>query len=520
MYKTGMETEKLKKLFLIIAFLLLVIPPAVFASDLIPPHHWTYHSLEILFEKDLIKEKIVPGESTNTKDQAGKMIIEAMEKIRTDPSIMDDDVLCSMRQLINGYRNELKAAGQDHNMIRKELEDMALAANLSAMELPAASGSKERPLNFQAVRSINKFTFDIYRYFAAKNSNGLFISPYSISSALSMTYAGAEGKTASEMESVLHLDPEIHRSMAALINDINSVPGETASVKTANALWPAKDEHLLDSFTGKVNRFYEASLTPLDYRDNTEEARKTINKWVDKETEEKIKNLIGEGVLKKDTSLILTNAIYFKSDWMIKFDPQNSRAMPFYTNPAKSVPTVMMTKTDKDLRYSNESDLEIAEIPYRNKRFSMLILLPHKGVELEKIEKKLDHLKFTEWTSFMSQKKVKLTMPKFKTEQGFELSEALKEMGMTSAFNAKGADFSGMNGKKNLYIGAAVHKTFLEVGEDGTEAAAATAVIMTKTSAMHDPEKTIEFKADRPFIYVIRDNQTGAILFIGRYTKP
>lgn len=120
----------------------------------------------------------------------------------------------------------------------------------------------------------------------------------------------------------------------------------------------------------------------------------------------------------------------------------------------------------------------------------------------------------------MSQKKVQLTMPKFKTEQGFELSEALKEMGMTSAFNAKGADFSGMNGKKNLYIGAAVHKTFLEVGEDGTEAAAATAVIMTKTSAMHDPEKTIEFKADRPFIYVIRDNQTGAILFIGRYTKP
>ena len=518
--KNGMETETMKKLFLIITLIFLIIPPAASASDLIPPYHWTYHSLEILSQKDLIKEKIIPGESFYTKEQAANMIIEAIKNIRTDPSLMGDDELCSMRQLIIGYRDELEAQGQDNEKIRTELEDIALGAGLSAMEIRAGSGSKERPLNFQAVRSVNKFTFEIYGHLASKNSNGLFLSPYSISSALSMTYAGAKGKTAGEMEKVLHLDSEIHRNMAALINDINSVPGETATVKTANALWPAEDKHILESYTGKVSRFYEATVAQLNYREKPEEARETINRWVDRETEGKIKDLLVEGVLTKDTSLVLTNAIYFRSEWMTKFDPQNSRAMPFYTSPSKSVPTVMMTKTDKGVRYTKEHDLEITEIPYRNNRFSMLVLLPSKGIKLENIEKKLDHLKFTEWTAFMSAQKVRLTIPKFKAEQSFELNDALKEMGMASAFTASEADFSGMSGKKNLYIGSAIHKTFLDVGEDGTEAAAATAVIMTKTSMMPDNEETIEFKADRPFIYLIRDNQTGVILFIGRYTKP
>lgn len=515
-----METEKMKKLFFIITFILLMIPSAASSSDLIPPYHWTYHSLEILSNKDLVKEKILPSESTYTKEQVAAMIIQAIEKIRTDPSKMGEDVLSSMRQLINGYRNELEAIGLDHDKLRTELEDMALSAGLSAMEIPSTSGSKERPLNFQAVRSINRFTFEIYRYLAAKSRNSIFISPYSISSALSMTYAGAEGKTAGEMERILHLDTEIHRSMAALINAINSVPGDTATVKTANALWPAISENLLDGYTKKVQRFYEASLMPLDYRVKLKEAQTTINNWVAKETEGKIKDLIADGSLKRDTMLVLTNAVYFKSDWMNKFDPQNSRAMPFYISSSETVPTVMMTKTDKEVMYSKESDLEIAEIPYSNNRFSMVILLPQKGAKLDKIEKNLSNLKFTEWTAFLAPQKVRLTIPKFQTEQSFDLGQTLRGMGMTSAFKAGKADFSGMNGKKNLYIGAAIHKTFLAVGEEGTEAAAATAVIMTKTSFTQDSEETIEFKADRPFIYIIKDNQTGAILFIGRYTKP
>lgn len=512
--------RKMKKLFLIITIILLIFPSAASASDLIPPYHWTYHSLETLSDRELIKEKIIPGDSSYTKEQAAAMIIEAMNKIKIDPSKMGGNELCSMRQLINGYRSELERGGQGFDRIRTELEDMAIVAGLTPIETSKNSDSKERPLNYQAVRSVNKFTFDIYRYLAAEKIDGFFLSPYSISSALSMTYAGARGNTASEMEKVLHFAPEVHRSFSSLIKETNSIPGDTVKVKTANAIWPAKNEELLETFKEKMRCFYEASLIPLNYREDPGEARMTINNWVDKRTEGKIKDLIGEGILTKDTKLVLTNTVYFKSDWMNKFAPQNSRAIPFHISPNNSVPTIMMTKTDREVKYSKESDLEIVDIPYKNNRFSMLILLPEKERNLEEIEKKLDYLKFIEWTAFLTPQKVRLTIPKFKTEQSFELSEALRKMGMPDAFNAGKANFSEMNGKKNLYIGAAIHKTFIEVGEKGTEAAAATAVIMSKTSVMHDPQKTIEFKADRPFIYMIKDNQTGAILFIGRYTKP
>ena len=509
----------MKKLFLILSIILMITPAPLLANDPIPPYHWTYHSLEILSERSLINESIDPGESSYTKEQTAEMILSAFQKISAEPSLMSEDILSAMRQLINGYRDELEAKGRDLEKMRTKLEDLALTAGLSAIET-AATGSNGRPLSMQAAKAVSKFTFDIYRYMATKSANGLFISPYSISSALSMTYAGAAGETAGEMRSVLHFDPDMHRSMAALINDISSVPEGTALIKTANALWPSKDEKLVQKYKDMMDRFYGASLTPLDYREKTEEARMTINEWVGKETEDKIKNLIGEGILNKDTSLVLTNAVYFKSEWMKKFEPGNSRAMPFYASPSEPVPTVMMTKTESGIRYLKEDGIEIAEIPYKDNRFSMVVILPQKGTDLRKTERKLDYTRFIKWTTLMSPQKVKLTIPKFKTEQSFELSEALKGMGITEAFDPARADFSGMNGKRNMYISAALHKTFIEVGEEGTEAAAATAVIMTKTSMAPDSGDIIEFKADRPFIYIIKDNVTGAILFIGRCTRP
>lgn len=509
----------MKKLFLILSLLLTVISLPSSANESIPPYHWTYHSLEILSDRSLINESVDPGESSYTKEQTAEMIVYAFNKISAEPSVMNEDVLCVMRQLINGYRHELSAKGIDPENMRTELEDLAIAAGLSALE-NGGSGSKERPLNFQAAKAVSKFTFDIYRYMAEKSGNNLLISPYSISSALSMTYAGAAGETAEEMRSVLYFDPDMHRSMAALINDINSVPEGTAEVGTANALWPAKTEKLLQKYKDLMISFYGASLTPLDYRNNTEEARKTINQWVEKETGNKIKDLISEGILDKDTLLVLTNAISFSADWAKKFDPGNSRAMPFHPTASEQIPTVMMTKTENMIRYLKTDGIEIAEIPYKDNRFSMFVLLPQKGTDLRQTERKLDYAKLNEWTTFMSPHKVRLTIPKFKTEQSFELSEALKGMGITNSFDPGRADFSGMNGKKNIYIGAAIHKTFIEVGEEGTEAAGATSVIMTKTSIAADNGDIIEFKADRPFIYMIRENGTGTILFIGRYIKP
>ncbi len=509
----------MKKLFLTIAIIILSVPASLSANDFIPPYHWTYHSLEILSDNNLINERTDPGKSSYTKEETAEMIISAFQKISDKPSLMAEDVLCAMRQLINGYKDELKTKGLDFEEMRTKLEDLALEAGLSAIET-TGPGSKEKPLNIQAARAVNKFTFDIYRYLSAKSANGLFISPYSISSALSMTYAGAAGKTAEEMQSVLHFDPGIHRSMAALINDINSVPEETATVETANALWPAEDEKLLQNYKDNLSRFYEASVIPLDYRHQAEKARRTINTWVEKETHDKIKDLIGEGILNKDTRLVLTNAVFFRSEWLKKFDPANSRVMTFYPGSSDPIPTVMMTKTESGIRYLKEDGIEIAEIPYKENRFSMIVILPQKETGLSNIERKLDYTKFIQWTTFMSPQKVKLIIPKFKAEQSFELGEALEGMGLTKAFDPAKADFSGMNGKKNMYIGAAIHKAFLEVGEEGTEAAAATAVIMTKTSMTSDSDKIIEFKADRPFIYIIRDNITGAILFIGRCVKP
>lgn len=513
----------MKRILLIITIILLNVLTTAstsYSSDLIPPYHWTYHSLEILSDKDLIKEKVIPGQSTYTKEQVAKMVIAAMDKIRKDPSLMGENELYSMRQLVNGYKKELEINGKNFGKMKKELENLAITAHLTAKESSEVRHIKERLLSFEAAGSVNKFTFDIYRHLAAKDNEAIFISPYSISSALSMTYAGAAGKTAWEMAHVLFLNPDIHRSMAALLNDINTVPADTALTRTANALWPAKEERLLDSYSDKVKKYYEASLTKLDYRNKTDEARATINKWVDKRTEGKIKDMIGEGILNKETSLVLTNAVYFKSDWVKLFESQNSRAMPFYINPSESVQTIMMTKTEEDIKYLKENNLEIAEIPYKDNRFSMLLLLPGKGSELASIEKNLDYIKFSALTALMSPQRVRLTIPKFKAEQSFELSKVLTDMGMGSAFNEGEADFSGINGKKNLYIGAVIHKTFLEVGEEGTEAAAATAVIMTKTSIAPEKDDLIEFKADRPFIYIIRDNLTEAILFIGRYTKP
>ncbi len=513
----------MRKLLLITAMILtytLFSPSASWSSETIPPYHWTYHSLEILSEKNLIKERVVPGQSSYTKEEVAQIIISAMESIKKDPSLMGDDQLASMRQLINGYKAELESAGKPYSESRAELEDMAIAADLTAVQISEGTGLAEKALSFEAVRSVNRFTFDIYRHLAAKNSEALFISPYSISSALSMTYAGASGKTAQEMERVLYLGRDIHRSMAALIDDINTVPPDSLLARTANSLWPAKDERLLRQYIETINNYYEASLIPLDFRSDPEKARNKINEWVEKTTEGRIKNIIGEGILKRETPLVLTNTVFFKAEWMTKFEPQNSRVMPFFVAASESVPAVMMTKTESGIKYLKESDLEIAEIPYNDNRMSMLIILPQKGTDLGNIEKKLDHIKFSEWAIFMSPRKVRLTMPKFKCEQSFELGETLKELGVVSAFSPEEADFSAMNGRKNIFIGAAVHKTFVEVGEEGTEAAAATAVIMTKTSMINEPDDVVDFKADRPFIFIIKDNKTQAIIFIGRYVKP
>ncbi|MCE5201784.1 MAG: serpin family protein [Synergistaceae bacterium] len=511
----------MKKLLVLITILSVLVTAMCASADtskLIPPYHWTYHSLETLHIKGLLDEEVVPGKSAFNAEQVVSMVVMALDTIERDPLKMGQDELLSMRQLINGYKSEFIFLGYDFNKIRTDLEDCAIRAGLTAVETGALS-ARPAALSKKAAGSVNGFALGLYKNLSEKETGNLFFSPYSISAALAASYAGARGSTAAEMENVLYLDPDIHRSMSALISELNSVSDDIAEMDTANAIWPAKQEKLLADYVDTVKNYYGAALIPLNYRASPEKARKTINKWVEKQTHEKIKDLIGVGVLKKDTQMVLTNAVYFRSDWLEKFEAGDSRVMPFWVANDRSIPTLMMNKTSDRINYAKISGTEIAELPYKDGRFSMLVILPDKATGLKSAESNLSLKELDSWIKSMSLKKVSITIPKFKMEQSFELSEALGQMGMPSAFSPDKADFSGMNGKYNMYIGSVIHKAFIEVGEEGTEAAAATAVIMMKTSLQPHGE-TIIFRADRPFIFMIRDNRSGAILFIGRYAKP
>jgi len=489
-------------------------------SKLIPPYHWTYHALSALSKKGLIKDDVTPGKSAYTPEQVVSLIIYALNRIQSDPGQMESDELLSMRQLVNGYKKEINHEGYNFDSIRTDLENYAILAGLPAIETDGVSTEKNRLLRTEAVDSINSFSIGIYKKMAEQYKGNLFISPYSISTSLSMTYAGARGRTETEMEHVLSLAPDIHRSMSALIKDINSVSDDTAVISTANAVWPSADGKFLMDYCTTLQKFYSSSIIPLNYKNDPDKSRRTINKWVEENTKNKIKNIIKEGVLNKDTSMVLTNAIYFKSDWQDEFEPQRTKILPFWTDSGKPVQTMMMSRTGDKIGYVKKQDSELIEIPYRNRRFSMMIILPDKKAGLSAVENDISTSVLKEYTDSAKPQKVRITIPKFKMEQSFELNNVLANMGMPSAFNRDTADFSGMNGKYNLYIGNVLHKTFIEVGEKGTEASAATAVIMMKTSISPENEKIIEFKADRPFIFIIKDNITGTILFIGRYTHP
>lgn len=510
----------MKKLLTLVAvFLFFCAPNSLYAEtpNLIPQFHWTYHSLETLSNEGFINEKVTPGKSAYTPEQVASMVVFALNRIQNGTAKLTETSLSSMRQLINGYRTPLETLGYDFFKMRKDIEDYATAAGLTAIETSKKTG-KLNTVSSKAAASVNAFTFDIYRT-AGKSGGNIFMSPYSISSALAMTYAGARGATEKEMEKVLRIDMSLHKSMAALISELGSVPAATAKVSTANAIWPAKQEKLLAEYVQTVRENYKAALTPLNYAANPAKAAKTINTWVEKNTNGKIKDIISEGLLRKDTPMVLTNAVYFKSEWLSKFEPSNTLTHPFWTTQQNSVSAVMMNKTDDDIPYLKTDELEAVEIPYKDNRFSMLVMLPDKSSSLSALETKLSQENFEKWILAMKPERVKMYIPKFKEEQSFELASTLSVMGMPSAFDGRKADFSGMNGKHNMYIGNVIQKTFIEVGEEGTEAAAATAVIMMKSS-MPPMDPPIVFRADRPFIYMIKDNNSGAILFIGRFAKP
>ena len=416
-------------------------------------------------------------------------------------------------------------------------------------------------------QAANTFAIGVYRKLAAEEGN-VFFSPGSIHAALSMTYAGARNRTASQMyatlafpltaikkpsgsrkpglDDIIRLDPDlsparakgvakpkfgpdggrniiiegpdtsIHRAYRDFLKQVYGRKQTGWTLRSANSLWGQQGYQWQKSFLAVTKDFYGAPLSEVDYVTDTEAARTTINAWVAGETEKKILDLIAKGMLDPMTRLVLTNAVYFKGDWAEEFDKNLTKDAPFTLLSGKKVQTPMMSRKGK-FQYFQNDDVSMISIPYKGKTLSMLLILPVKAgaVEMIRIRRILCHMMIRRWLLAARFQEVRLFMPKFTVTDSFELSKVLKEMGMRDAFGSS-ADFSGMNGRKDLYISKVVHKAFVDVNEQGTEAAAATAVIIKRRSIRVLPE----VRADRPFVFLIRHNQTGAILFMGRLSEP
>jgi len=382
---------------------------------------------------------------------------------------------------------------------------------------PLATATADRAA---VVEGNNAFAIDLYGQLRTQSGN-LFFSPDSISTALAMTYAGARGDTATEMAKTLHftLPPlRLHSAMGSLLGDLNA-PHDGYQLRMANALWAQQGHAFLDDFLKLTKSDYGAGFKQVDFKDATEAARLTINQWVEQQTDDKIKDLLQPGVLSSRTRLVLTNAIYFKGDWQTQFDKAQTRDEDFHLSAAQNVKASMMHR-EGGFNYFDGGTFQILEIPYKSAELSMIVLLPKDVGGMFALEQSLTAPNTRQWLGQLRPvPKVIMTLPKFKMTQQFELQDTLGAMGMTLAFDAH-ADFSGMTGNREFYISAAIHKAYIDVNEEGTEAAAATAVVMRSMMArMQQPAPPV-FRADHPFIFLIRDNRSGGILFMGRVTDP
>ncbi|MGQ9545661.1 MAG: serpin family protein [Dehalococcoidia bacterium] len=373
------------------------------------------------------------------------------------------------------------------------------------------------------VEGNNIFAFRLYQALKGQDGNLLY-SPYSISLALAMTYAGARGETAEQMANTLQFllqQERLHPAFNWLDIELASrgegaqgKDGEGFRLNIVNAIWGQKDYSFLSEFLDVLAENYGAGLRILDFINETEKSRLTINHWVSDQTEGRIKDLIPQGAIDALTRLVLTNAIYFNAAWKYPFDENMTADGPFYLLDGEQVIVPMMKQTES-FGYAEGEGYQAVELLYDGGELSMVILLPEAD-NFRAFEQELQAQDVSDIISNLQPTEVALTMPKFQFDSAFRLKDTLSGMGMPLAFSGE-ADFSGMTGTPDLCIGDVIHKAFVSVDEAGTEAAAATAVIM-KLTAM--PGQPVEVTIDRPFMFLIRDIETGAILFVGRVSNP
>jgi serpin B len=373
--------------------------------------------------------------------------------------------------------------------------------------------------------SNNLFAFKLYHEVKKNSKENLFFSPFSISTALAMTYAGAKKETGKQMRNTLHFSLEqntFHTAYKTYLEKIESDTGKDLIIGIANSLWIANSFELLKSFSETVTTDYKTDAYNVAFTPPAaiEDTRHQINYWVEQKTNNKIKDLIQPLMLDPFTRLVLVNAIYFNGKWKYWFPKDSTRKAAFYKSDGNTPNADMMRKTTQ-YKYYEDDFLQSIEIPYTGDKVSLVVFLPKDRGGIDDIESKLDYSYYSKIVACFSRirtQKVILSFPKFKTTLSFELGKALSNMGMPVAFNQHLADFTGMS-KDSLYISKVIHKAFIDVSEEGTEAAAATAVVM-KMSMSVAPRPIPVFNANHPFIFVIRDEATGAILFMGKIMDP
>jgi len=394
-----------------------------------------------------------------------------------------------------------------------------------------APSAAQRDDTTALVAGNNAFAFDFYGQIAGRSDSNLIFSPFSISQAFGMLMAAARENTASQMADTLHYtlpQDALHPAFAALNADLSTretpnagSEGERLQLNIVNAIWAQEGFPFREAYLALLQDFYEGGLNFADFVQAAEAARETINTWIEDQTEDKIQDMLPPGVLNADTRLVLVNAIYFNGSWLNPFEPSATQDAPFNLLDG-SIVSVSMMAQQESLGYLQGNGFQVVELPYFGNDMAMLIVLPDSD-QFESVQTQLDGVWFERTRNAVSYRDVRLYMPRFEFETSLDLRTSLQQMGLTDVFDGNVADLTGMFDpaavNENLFVTAALHKAFIGVDETGTEAAAATAIVVGITSAPM-PSQPVEVRLDRPFMYTIYDRQTGAILFLGQVLNP
>jgi serpin B len=396
---------------------------------------------------------------------------------------------------------------------------LVISAALIIPKLPAGGPASTAAVS-EVANANSQFALALYQNINAdKASNGqnIFVSPYSISTALAMTYVGSRNNTQKQMASVLHFqmpDTTLEASYSSLLAQTQATPAKHYKLEVANALWGQEGFHFEPAFTTALSKYFGGGFNVVDFIHGREASRLKINKWVEDKTADKIRDLVHASDIDDLTRLILTNAIYFKGDWASKFEKETTGNAPFTVRPGKTVNVPMMEQEDR-FPFLQDGELKMIELPYAGNDLAMIAILP--ASDAEKFSATLSFAKLHELRKHLYPQEVCLFLPRFKFETRYYLEQRLSAMGMPDAFDDNKADFSGLTGHRDFHLSHAIHQAMIDVNEEGSEAAAATAMIPQPVSI---PPPPAVFRADHPFIFMIVHKPTDSILFIGRVSNP